>query len=383
MLTAYPSAVAVGRTINEKASLAGAVSFLAGEGLVVFASEKLGAAVAAEETWLAPRAYRRMGDELETGGQPTVSGLRIVRTEGRPEALPMLGRGPLFNEILAASAGLNGVEIGERRVRLAGQERLDGAWPLSFELVYEDVYDLVGGERIARDAHVAAVVRPVNEDEVDVCFLIDEAGDRLAARSWLHGAFEFAARGWRSIEVALPRTDPSRVEVLVDVIRATAGGGLLGVGSPDQQRIRSQPVAAADDPDPHEAEFARAVRSARYDTEIISVEAAQARSRRNHSQLTQLTAYGQFGAGAPTGVIALRVRQGDGEGGLTLSWSGGRQHTDETRKRSFSVDLWGAMRSLNWTREEKRAYVVEQWVKAADTVRAAECRNMARLRDSA
>ena len=349
----------------------------------MFAGEKLGAAVAAEEIWLAPRAYRRMGDELETGGQPTVSGLRIVRAEGRPETLPLLGRGPLFDEILAAAPGLNGREIGERRVRLAGHEHLDGAWPLSFELVYEDVYDLVGGERIARDAHVAALVRPVDQDEVDVCFLIDEAGDRLAARSWLHGAFEFAARGWRSIEVALPRSDPSRIEVLVDIIRATAAGGLLGVGSPDQQRVKSQPTAVADDPDPYEAEFARAVRAARYDTEITSVEAAQARSRRNHSQLAQLTAYGQLGSGTPQSVIALRVRQGDSEAGLSLSWSGGRQHTDETSKRPFSVDLWGAMRSLNWTRDEKRAYVVERWAEAADTIRAAERRTVARLRDSA
>lgn len=382
-LSAYPSAVSVHRTFDGKASLVGARSFLASERVIVFADEKRGAAVAGGEVWFLPQAYRRMGDQLETGRQPAVTGMRIRRSSGQAPSLPDLGRGTLFEEFTAAAQRLRGVEVGDKDVRLVGHESRDGPWDLAFELVYEDVYDLLGGDQIARDAHVSLFVREVETDELDVCIVTDEPSDRMAARVWLNTAFQAASRGWHLLEVALPITESARIKVLTDVIRATAGAGLMGVASPDQHRERSASVvvaAASDEDDPFEAEFVSGIRGARYDTELLSIEAVLARSRRNQAQVDELTAYRQLPAGSPTEIVALRARQAPGDAFLSLTWKGGRRHTEQTAEHGFSIDLWAEMRALAWTGAQKRDYLIDRWAEATDAVRTAERETVAQLR---
>jgi hypothetical protein len=382
--TSYPSAVSVQRTVQARhASLEGAKRFLAQHaGMVVFADDKRGAAVAAGDVWLQPGAYAYLGDELESGVQQHVTGLRVWRAVAADAPLPTLERGPLLDELALAAQAVRDEPHGAQQVRLQSYGSRDDAWPIELGLIYDDVYDLVGGERIGRDARVMLLARAVSTDEVDLCILGDDEADRAAARTWLNSALQASARGWHAVEVALPRDDDVRVGALRNVVEAVAGEGLLGVASPDFHRRDGGRVTDA--PPGALGQYIRSLRSGGDETEPMPMDAVFARGAHDQRQVGELTFYTTLQAtrqGHP--VVALRARQGPRDVFLTLTWKGGKQHGAEHTAGEFNSDTWAKMRTLAWTTDERRAFLADCWIRVVVAIRRREQEAANRLRQSA
>lgn len=362
-LQAYPSALQVAATFRERASLHGAKKFLASERVVVFADEKSGTACTAQQTWLRPSAYRRMGQMLDLAPVPTVMGFTLTRLEASQMQLTtgLPGAGSLRSEFKAAAAALKGQAFDHQRaIRLTDVHSSDGPWSTRLELAYEHVFDLVGGGRVIDEAHVSVLAHEVDTDTLDVVVVTLRKEDFAAACAWLNVAVKPTERRWVLTPVAIARDEPRREQALRATVPVLADGRLIGLTSPRQHRDHLRPVGAG---------FAGVIRDVRYDTDFCDIDTMLERGDADGLALGELTAHCTV-AGARDAMVAMRFRQRARDAHLSVAWHAGRHLGDDIVVREMDRVLWDAQPTLEWTGDEKQRFILGAWLRVVGALRA-------------
>jgi hypothetical protein len=363
-VSAYPSPASVALTFTDKASLHGSKRFLAREGNILFADDRLGTSRAAEEIWLRPSAYRTMGHMLDMTPLPTVAGFTLVRLPQSQQRLDGVQAESLIEEFTDAAAQRKGEPFdAERCIRLRDLQTVDGTWPLSLELVYDHIFDLVGGERVFDEAQVEVCVRVAGSDELELAIITTREGDFAAGAAWLGQALGLAQRGWLLSPAAVPHSEPRRSEMLRTVVDGVADGRLLGLSSPHQHRDRSTPRPADG--------FPRILRGAHYDTEFSDLDTVLQRGREDNVVVSEISVY-LCPAGIPAAAVALRLRQRGRDAHLFLRWQAGRLQTSQAPTVALDRDMWEMLNALEWSYDQKRSFVLEAWARIAEALRGAD-----------
>jgi hypothetical protein len=362
-LQAYPSTLQVATTFQERASLHGAKRFLASERLVVFADEKTGTARAAQQTWLRPSAYRRMGHMLDLAPAPTVMGFTLTRLKS-PQmqiATSMPGATGLLGEFRVAAATLKGQAFDpERAIRLTRVNPSDGAWSTRLELSYEHVFDLVGGGRVIDEAHTSLLAREVDVDTVDIVVVALRAEDFAAACAWLNAAVRPTERRWILTPAAIPRDEPRREQGLRATVRAVANERLIGLTSPRQHRDHLRPVGDG---------FASLIRDVRYDTDFCDIDTLLDRADADGLAVGEFTAHCAV-MGASNSAVAMRLRQRARDAHLSVTWHAGKSLADDTLAGKLDRAAWDLQPALEWTGDEKQEFILGAWRRVVEALRA-------------
>jgi hypothetical protein len=358
----YPSPLAVAATMESRGTLHGCRQLLAEEGLFVFAAELVGLAQLVGETWFMAATYRRLGQHLETSPHPSIMGFSLSRMPGREQHLPSLERLPTFDEFRRQADALRGRQVDQQHeVTLRCIEEGNDHWPWRATLVYRRVVDIEGGERIAAEACVPLLARPTGEGGLDLACITVRSSDLQATTAWLHSGLRPSQLGWLVTQQALPREEPHRVETLKTLLERL-GGPRLAVASPNQHRDVGHEVP--------EAGFARGLRIARYETDMMSLDEVFARARDDAVLVGELTSYIWWREGRErNAILAVRTRQRPTDAHLSLSWQAGKR-SDSDAVADLTWERWSALESLGWPDEEKRAVLASLWAQALDAMRA-------------
>lgn len=361
-VSAYPSPASVALTFADKASLHGSKRFLARQGNVVFADDRQGTSRAAEDIWMRPSAYRTMGHLLDMSPVPTVAGFTLIRLPSPQQRLEAVEGRSLLAEFAAAAAEMRDQPFdAERCIRLRDQEASRGTWSLTLELVYDHVYDLVGGERVYDEAQVEVCARRAGPEELELAIVTTRDSDFAAARAWIHQALVPAQRGWALTPTAVPRGEPLRSRVLSAAVDAATGGHLVGLSSPHQHRDAATPRPGAG--------FPSVLREARYETEFCDLDMVSDRGHADNVVIGEISVYLRPSANSDA-IVAVRLRQRDSDAHLLLRWQAGRTHTvggDVPDRRT-----WEGLNTIEWTYEEKRSLVLDAWARVAEALRRAD-----------
>ncbi|MDA0182786.1 hypothetical protein OJ997_20915 [Solirubrobacter phytolaccae] len=363
VVTPYPSPTSVADTFADKASLHGTKRFFARHGLIVFADDKLGTSRAAEEVWLRPSAYRAMGHMLDMTPLPTVAGFAVAKLTDEQRQIEGVLPSDLIREFAQAAAEVKGMPYdAERSIRLRDLQISDATWQLSAELVYDHVFDLVGGERVRDEAQVEIYARAVRADEIDIAVVTTREDDFRAARAWIQQALVPMQRGWMITPVSLPSAEPQRSASLQIVVDSSAGDArrVIGVSSPHQHRDASRERPGTG--------FPRIVRESRYDTEFSDIATIRERCLEDGVAIGEVTSYFRP-LGSPSAVVAIRLRQRARDAHLSMRWQSGKALA-QIPATAVDRDTWESLHGLEWMYSKKRELLLASWARAAEALRS-------------
>ena len=182
----YPKQPFLGRTYRKRStSLDGARSFLAGQNLIITASDRNALAAAGGRIWLRPSSTRRLGNFLDMT-PPMIGGWTIAPDPvGNVfSAVP----GDIYDKFVDATGELAAVAKG-RNAALRSPLRADPDDRFDHRgvLTYHSLYTIEGGERLHHEPDVPLYLRR-GDGRVHVMAIMRRDEEKDVVRSWLNAA---------------------------------------------------------------------------------------------------------------------------------------------------------------------------------------------------
>jgi hypothetical protein len=362
----YPKQPFLGRTYRKRStSLDGARSFLAGQNLIITASDRNALAAAGGRIWLRPSSTRRLGNYLDTT-PPMVGGWTI-----QPDPLGNVftaAPGDLYDKFLAATCELTTVPKGRSAaLRSPLHADPDDRFDHRGMLTYQSLYTIEGGERLHHEPDVPLYLRR-GDGRVHVMAIMRRDEEKDVVKTWLSivaMAIGVSVQPFRIKEDLPERHDELRA------IFNRLGDAPLRYRHPEiyQREGGTAPRSGAKY---HEYRRSSSDRTWMVDIDTVLADADEHKMRVGAIRAFLFAPRNKSAGRKEPSINEVRLHQRPGtEDMLRVAWKGGKLSPDG-RPTAFTDEFWDDLSLLDWTEEQKRSYLLDIWEQVAGLpVRAA------------
>jgi hypothetical protein len=351
----YPKQPFLGRTYGKRStSLDGARSFLAGQNLIITASDRNALAAAGGRIWLRPSSTRRLGNFLDMT-PPMIGGWTIV-----PDPVGNVfsaAPGKLYDKFVEATGELAAVAKGrEAGLRSPLHPDPDDRFDHRGMLTYQSLYTIEGGQRLHYEPEVPLYLRR-EDGRVHVMAIMRRDEEKDVVKSWLQAAA--ASIGLLAQPFRLKEDLPERHDEL-RAIFTRLGDAPLRYRHPEifQQEGGTAPASGAKY---HEYRRSGSDRTWMVDIDTVLADADEHKMRIGAIRTFLFAPRDKAAGRAQPSINELRLHQRPGtEDMLRVSWKGGKL-SPEGRPAAFTDEFWDELSLLDWTEEQKRSYLLDIW----------------------